>query len=493
MIKGTLILPFSVKSGVNNIWFDHFRENWTLDPKEWKVVLFDTSGYEIARNSMVMFDEMGFETVVYDAEHNRFNLPNTTHWPTFMKMGMAIAHVWNDCRKHVEGKLVLMIEDDILIPKNGFETLIYELSKRPSCGIIGAIQRTKNNNTNDILAWQSGNNIDDNFFTEGIQPKKVGSMATGMIVTYADLFKSVDMTKMVVEYHASQDIAYCRYLNDIHNLETVIDPRVETYHVDRMRRKHGTISHNRKHPYQFDINYKRKQPVTLKRDPNAPIFLCGFLGRTGSTWIQRILMSHHNIMMYGEPQGAMTAIDSFVYNLFSVLNKPVVKNSKERFKEYGAGGFIPNLNPDHKGTKNIRRAAIKAYYGIEPGVWGIKSINWTPTRIMRMFRSFPTASFIFINRERDELKTSFEKVAERWWGTTWEQACVRLDEMEEFMKLLPVGMHNTFINHTKWKDRPEEMCTFIEDFLDLETNSLNREVAKMKLSFTGDEIKKPSK
>ena len=493
MIRGTIVLPFSNKGEVNKIWFDHFKSNLTLDPAEWKIVLFDTSNNMHGEHLYPQFRNMQFAKVVYDQVPNRFLVQGEEHFPKYLKMGTAIAHVWNDCRKHIEGDIVLMIEDDILIPKYGFERLINNLMDNPQCGMIAGVQRFKqspNNNRKpgDILAW-TNQVVHTNADFQGMDLLEVGSVATGMIVTHAKLFNSVNMSKITKEYHASQDIAYCRYLNDIHKLNVLLDPMVETVHVDLMYKRFGRLSALRPVLIKDYVGYQSPAPeVEPSRTDGAPIFLCGTSGRTGSTWIQRILMSHPEIMMYGEPQGAVSAVDRFVDEYFRVRVKSTVKQSSDLYKKFGAGGFIPNLAPYINGCSETRRRVIEALYGDnEKPVWGIKSIFWTPTRIMKMFRSFPKASFIFIDRDDSELIQSFNKVSESWWNRTWSDVEGRVKNTREFLNMLPVGMYYLKLNHTEIKDDPEGVCNLLELFLKLESGSLNREVARLKVSASDDD------
>jgi hypothetical protein len=490
-LRGTIVLPFSQKQGVNQEWVKTFQNNHGLFPGEWKLIMYDTTETMVSQTVGPLLRAMGwgeFHTIV---KKNMLNLAGKSNMPFYLNMGSAIAHVWNNTREHIEGDLVVMIEDDILIPTGGIEALIYQLHQFPQCGIVGAVQRHKPEEMDpkSMLAWINKKPVTDDDFKHD-SPLIVGSVATGMVVTYADLYKVADMSVMTYEYHASQDIAYCLMLKQLYGLVTMVDPTVEVVHMTKNHKKRGNFKSTLRSYYVESPKYEKTAPNQYKPVINtSPIFVCGFSGRSGTTWIQRIIMSHPNIMMYGEPQGAFHVLFDAADRMFNVAHAGVVMNSRERYNEFKAGGFIPNLGPMFANRINkVRRAFMKAFYGQNTETWGVKTINLNPTQIIQLFRSFPEARFIFVTRDLDKLKPSFEKVADRWWGSTWEDQVKHIDTMKHFTEnLLPVDMIHWTLNHSNYSDQPEQMCIRLENLLDLGRETLSRDVAQLRLSFTDDD------
>lgn len=494
MFKGTLICTYSDKDAVNDVWLAHTIENFTLNPEEWKLVFVDSSD---SHKGSLLFDKLveGLEFTAPKYIHYHTKTPeDQKHYDFFMKQGTRIGKAWNKARKHVVGDLVLVLEDDILIPKYGFEHLINDLDQHSDAGMVGAVQRPKDKARQNIMyAWNDGDHVKSNFFDDE-SLKVVGAVATGMVVMYAKQFVTYNMGELTTEYFASQDIAYGHMLKDIYGMSVYVNSKVEVLHVknnggNANLPEHGTLS------VLDAIEYKVPEllyPVMeTKRSNDAPIFICGFSGRVGTTWIQRILDSHPDIVMSGETQGTMTGIETLVETMFGVHQKYSVKVSNKVHKKYGGGGFAPNVqrytSSQCKNRKNIMMAVFNQSYS---RMWGIKSIWWSPTRIIKIFRSFPKASFIFITRDIDEVRNSHRKL-KKWWNKDFTYFAYRHKVMNAFMKVLPVSMHSLHINQSEARKDPRAMCDQLEEFLRLEPNSLDKNVAKLKVDNSTDRNQTP--
>lgn len=147
------------------------------------------------------------------------------------------------------------------------------------------------------------------------------------------------------------------------------------------------------------IRFPEKEEITEK-----PIFIFSAGMRSGSTWIQRLIMSSSQTIIWGEPYNRAAIIqnmakqievfsldfprDDFIYN----QQIPDISNQ-----------WIANLYPDFEYFRQAHRLFfinLFAVPGREKGVsrWGLKEIRLTPDHAIYLQWLFPQSKLIFLIR-----------------------------------------------------------------------------------------------
>ena len=152
----------------------------------------------------------------------------------------------------------------------------------------------------------------------------------------------------------------------------------------------------------------------------APVFIFSSAGRTGSTLLQRLLISTRDIMVWGEHDGAMVAAAGQLLDRLQAWHGLTDgRQQQEAFAHHGHDAWIPNLTPSMHAFIDGLRALFTESMGAEARRlgyprWGFKEIRHDGNAAVLLKTLFPGARFIFSVRHPAEALRSLKSTG--WYG-----------------------------------------------------------------------------
>lgn len=153
----------------------------------------------------------------------------------------------------------------------------------------------------------------------------------------------------------------------------------------------------------------------VEPDSDAPIFLFSTGMRTGSTLLQRILVTDSRLLLWGEPMGEMSVISSVARMIAGGMSKSFLA-SWQRQPEPSlpclAKSWIALMNPS---VGNFRRALRNLFqtWLAQPARqhgfarWGFKEVRLDATDAVLLRWLYPSAKFLLITRHPFDCYRSF--------------------------------------------------------------------------------------
>lgn len=476
MITGTLFLPICNKPHIFPEWENTVR-GLILPKDQMKVVLSDaTGGSSLGRKAASIVKDLGFAKWHIERFKQKGTKKERNGWKAHLNIGERVGETFDRGLKYTEGSLLMILEDDIIALPDTFQILMERFIANDNIGFLSACTyKKKKGNTTEIIGWDKDGAIilDDNSPTF----LKSKALATGCCITYGNLARHFDFKTSVIEINASPDIAYCRYLRNSFDLSVYINTDIKTKHVyfrDEGKQKVGELSCPEHTCNKIGYDYI---PKSIKeRTKYAPVFLVSCTGRAGSTFIQRLLSSSPEVMIWGEPHGAIAKILEFSIKMLENNRIGSVKTGLDQYKKYGHKGWLACIPPKKINLLNFERNQILNFYKGEKPIWGIKSINWSPKFITRMHRLFPDATFIFLHRNLTDVKNSFDKKAGWWIPGTFKHWINNYNRLMEYTKSLPENMHSIELDFDVVKNDLLGMCDMLEEKLLIDEGCLDRSI-----------------
>ena len=183
----------------------------------------------------------------------------------------------------------------------------------------------------------------------------------------------------------------------------------ELIHADRISSALECIQ--RRWPESFDS----------ANDPESPIFIFSAGWRSGSTLLQRLIVSTGETIIWGEPLGDAAMIQRLAQSISAITDTWPPDSFFDR--ESGASGlsdkWIANLSPDIGFLRSSHRAlfqewlgkSAKGIFGAER--WGLKEVRLTIHHAKYLKWLYPKARFLFIYRHLFDAYRS-------WKGNRWK-------------------------------------------------------------------------
>lgn len=155
-----------------------------------------------------------------------------------------------------------------------------------------------------------------------------------------------------------------------------------------------------------------------------PVFLLAGGGRTGSTLVQRLLISTGEIMIWGEHGGLLLdALQRFALGTRQWINAADGARQLDSFLQQGWNAWIPNLNPLHESFLDGARAALLHALAVPAARlgyrrWGFKEIRYNGAAVGLLKTLFPDAVIVILVRHPEAALRSI-KIA-GWYGKDYD-------------------------------------------------------------------------
>jgi hypothetical protein len=150
---------------------------------------------------------------------------------------------------------------------------------------------------------------------------------------------------------------------------------------------------------------------------DQPVFVLSTGGRTGSTLVQRLFISTHRVLVWGEHNGLL---GSRLFDVVRGMENWTVRQGRGQLAyldEHGYQGFIPNVNPGAA----IFAAATRRFFDASLGKeayrrgyrrWGFKEIRYGREEALFLQQLYPEAAFVLVFRNPRDCLRSIK-------STTW--------------------------------------------------------------------------
>lgn len=136
----------------------------------------------------------------------------------------------------------------------------------------------------------------------------------------------------------------------------------------------------------------------------GPVFLLAGGGRTGSTLLQRLIISTRQVLMWGEHGGMLLPhLRKLAGQAHSWIEEANGYRMLDEFEADAHNAWVPNLNPEPASLRSASRAFLEQYLGASArkmgyARWGFKEIRYGAEDVRMLQTLFPQASFVFLVR-----------------------------------------------------------------------------------------------
>lgn len=132
-----------------------------------------------------------------------------------------------------------------------------------------------------------------------------------------------------------------------------------------------------------------------------PILLLASGQRTGSTLLQRFMLSHPRLMLWGEHDGVLADVMRRYERLYAWDG--MFAHHLQTFQTDGYNNFIPNMIPPRTTIDDSLRALFHTLYrdpaaAMGRDLWGFKEVLYTVDDALRFRALFPSVKVVFITR-----------------------------------------------------------------------------------------------
>ena len=217
-------------------------------------------------------------------------------------------------------------------------------------------------------------------------------------------------------------------------------------------------------------------------DPEAPIFVLSTAKRSGSTLLQRILVTDPRLLLWGEPTGEMDLVPRMAQMVSYSVNPFYLKLSEslDPTSPTLATSWIADLYPASENFRLALRGFFDRWFG-EPARqlgfvrWGLKEVRLGATEATLLRWLYPRAKFLVLSRHPYDC---YRSLADSRWRAVYHwpsENCI--DSAAAFARLwnrialswseLPVGFP---LIHIKYEDLVNGKVDFraLESWLGIE-------------------------
>jgi hypothetical protein len=206
-----------------------------------------------------------------------------------------------------------------------------------------------------------------------------------------------------------------------------------------------------RHPdvtYPADIKQLQRSLAALRFDfpdpeessTDAPIFLLSTGWRSGSTLLQRILVSDPQLLLWGEPFGEMTLVSRITEMVSSCLSQRDLQLWHEQadsvFSQLSSS-WIATLSPASDDFRRSLRGLFDQWFGESArrrgfARWGLKETRLGASEALMLYSLFPRAKFVFLSRNPYDCYRSFAD--SRWQRIYYRYPEICIDSIAAFAR-----------------------------------------------------------
>lgn len=167
---------------------------------------------------------------------------------------------------------------------------------------------------------------------------------------------------------------------------------------------------------------ERLYPARIDPDDDAPIFLLSAGWRSGSTLLQRLIMSDSRVMIWGEPYDECGIIQAMATSLqaFRTDWPPQEYYYDGSSPDSLSGEWIANLFPSTEDLHQAHRAFFDRLFAKpsrDAGTsrWGIKEVRLGTAHCAYLRWLYPRAKFVFLYRNPLDAYQSYCRYGRSWY------------------------------------------------------------------------------
>lgn len=170
---------------------------------------------------------------------------------------------------------------------------------------------------------------------------------------------------------------------------------------------------------------RARWPDLQSKNKTAPVFIFSAGWRSGSTFLQRWIMTGGNVLVWGEPYERTELIRSMAAQLKAFTpswpDDEYFSDDNDRLQELSAK-WVANLYPPLASLMDAHIACLENLF-LEPARnrgkcgWGLKVVTLTVGHAQYLQWLFPNAKFLFLCRDPYDAYGSYRKW--RSWYKTW--------------------------------------------------------------------------
>jgi len=169
---------------------------------------------------------------------------------------------------------------------------------------------------------------------------------------------------------------------------------------------------------------QERYPTDDDNDQEEPIFLLSAGWRSGSTLLQRLIMSDANTLIWGEPYDECGMIQALseCFKAFRPDWPPHDYYYNGALPKQLSGDWIANLFPLPQDLRKSHRAFFDTMFA-EPAKragaerWGIKEVRLGSEQCAYLHWLYPKAKFVFLYRNPLEAYRSYRRYGSNWYNT----------------------------------------------------------------------------
>jgi hypothetical protein len=141
-------------------------------------------------------------------------------------------------------------------------------------------------------------------------------------------------------------------------------------------------------------------------DEQSPVFLLSTGWRSGSTLLQRIIVTDPNVLLWGEPFGDSAIFSQMAQMLYALAHSPDIRLATQRNDMLFSSlptSWIATLYPSASEFRGALQAFVFAWLGESAkrhgfGRWGLKEVRLGATEAILLHWLFPKSKFILLSR-----------------------------------------------------------------------------------------------
>jgi len=226
----------------------------------------------------------------------------------------------------------------------------------------------------------------------------------------------------------------------------------------------------------------------------GPVFLLAGGGRTGSTMLQRLILSTRQVLIWGEHGGKVIKHLQEIIGDMKIWLKDegsLGGFQQKQFLEKGHNAWIPNMNPSidnfYHGCRELLQESLgRSAKELGYQRWGFKEIRYGYHETLFLQELFPDACFIIIVRNpidclRSIKSTNWYSKEHVFGGNPLRFLSAWAKLSSELYEVRPRLNTSLFLRYEDITDDPESAVANIAEITGINKELFNQEIFKKKI------------